>query len=120
MSEHLTEGVVDCEDPVLEIDEDHAGHVALEREAEALLAVRERLGGSKLGRDGVQLDVAAKVLRCLLAALSRIATTVHSLPSSTSGARAVSIESSLPSRRKSSRPEPPVIARALGPWSSSS
>ena len=53
--DHLAEGVVDCQDPVLEIDEDHAGHVVLEREAEALLAIRERLGASKFGGDHTQL-----------------------------------------------------------------
>ena len=68
-SDHLAEGVVDCQDPVLEIDEDHAGHVVLEREAEALLAIRERLGGSKLGGDGVQLDLGADVLCCFLGAV---------------------------------------------------
>ena len=46
-SDHLTEGVVDCQDLVLEIGEYHAGYVVLEREAEALLALRERLGGGQ-------------------------------------------------------------------------
>jgi hypothetical protein len=50
-SDHLAKGVVDFQDSVFEIDEDRASHALLEREAEALLTIRERIGGNSLGRD---------------------------------------------------------------------
>ena len=61
-SDHLAERVVDCEDPVLTVDEDHAGHVVLEREAEALFATRECLGASELGGDHTQLGLGGDLL----------------------------------------------------------
>jgi len=60
-SDHLTKGVVDRQDPVFNVDEDHAGHVVLEREPEALFATSERLNGSKLGGDGMQLSLGGDV-----------------------------------------------------------
>src|ERR1039458_9023019 len=60
-SHHLAEGVVAHQDPIFLVDEDHAGNVVLEREPEALLATPERLNGSKLGGDGMQLGLGGDV-----------------------------------------------------------
>jgi hypothetical protein len=45
---------------VFEIGEDHAGHVVLEGEAKALLALRERLGSGQR----MSLELGANLLRC--------------------------------------------------------